>query len=50
MRKRIVKPTPATAHAEEDWLDLERIATVEVTSEDKEFPIESSLSSETRQG
>ncbi len=50
MRKRIVKPTPATAHGEEDWLDLERIATVEVTSEDKEFPIESSLSSETRQG
>ena len=50
MRKRIVTPTPATAHAEEDWLDLERTAAVEVTSEDKDFPIESSLSSEKRQG
>jgi hypothetical protein len=50
MRKRIVTPTPATAHAQEDWLDLERAATVEVTSEDKDFPIESSLSIEPRQG
>jgi hypothetical protein len=50
MRKRIVTPTPTTAHAREDWLDLERAATVEVTSEDKDFPIESSLSIEPRQG
>ena len=50
MRKRIVTPTPATAHAQEDWLDLEHAATVEVTSEDKDFPIESSLSLEPRQG
>jgi|SRR3954465_14319670 hypothetical protein len=50
MRKRIMTPTPATAHAQEDWLDLERAATVEVTSEDKDFPIESSLSLEPRQG
>ena len=50
MRKRIVTPTPTTAHAREDWLDLERAATVEVTSEDKDFPIESSLSLEPRQG
>ena len=50
MRKRIVTPTPAIAHAQEDWLDLERAATVEVTSEDKDFPIESSLSIEPRQG
>jgi hypothetical protein len=50
MRKRIVPPPPATAHAQEDWLDLERAATVEVTSEDKDFPIESSLSIEPRQG
>jgi hypothetical protein len=50
MRKRIVTPTPTTAHAQEDWLDLERTATVEVTSEDKDFPIESSLSIEPRQG
>src|SRR5215831_1406243 len=50
MRKRIVAPTPTTAHTEETWLDLERAATVEVTSEDKDFPIESSLSIEPRQG
>ena len=50
MRKRIAIPTPATVHRQEDWLDLERTATVEVTSEDKDFPIESSLSIEPRQG
>jgi hypothetical protein len=50
MRKRIVTPSPTTAHAKEDWLDLEHAATVEVTSEDKDFPIESSLSLEPRQG
>jgi len=50
MRKRITTPTAATSHAQEDWLDLERAATVEVTSEDKDFPIESSLSIEPRQG
>jgi hypothetical protein len=50
MRKRIVTPTSATAHAQEDWLDLERAATVEVTSEGKDFPIESSLSIKPRQG
>src|SRR5215472_1032446 len=50
MRKRINTPTPPSAQAQEDWLDLERAATVEVTSEDKNFPIESSLSIEPRQG
>ena len=50
MRKRIVTPPPTTAQAQEDWLDLEGAATVEVTSEDKDFPIESSLSIEPRQG
>jgi hypothetical protein len=50
MRKRIVTPTPAAADTREDWLDLERVATVEVTSEDKDFPIESSFSIEPGQG
>ena len=50
MRKRIVTPTPSTVQAQRDWLDLERAATVEVTSEDKGFPIESSLSIEPGQG
>ena len=43
MRKRILTPAPTTAHPE-DWLDFEGSATVEVASEDKDFPIESSLS------
>src|SRR5207248_7813113 len=50
MRKWIAPPKPPPAHAQEDWLDLERAATVEVTSEDKDFPIESSLSIEPGQG
>jgi hypothetical protein len=51
MRKRFVTRTPATLPAQgEDWLDLEHAATVEVTSEDKDFPIESSLSIERGQG
>jgi hypothetical protein len=42
MRKRIVKPHHAQqgGQADRGWLDLEQIATVEVTSEDPSFPIE----------
>jgi hypothetical protein len=44
MRKSIVSPTPATATPIRDlWRDLERIARVEITSEDPEFPIEHAL-------
>jgi hypothetical protein len=50
MRKRIVTTSLATAQAQKDWLDLEHAATVEVTSEDKDFPIESSFSVESGQG
>lgn len=50
MRKRTLTPTPNSAHAQEGWLDLEHAATVEVTSEDKDFPIECSLSIEPSQG
>ena len=50
MRKCLVT-SPATVQEQgEKWLDLEHAATVEVTSEDKKFPIESSLSIEHRQG
>jgi hypothetical protein len=31
-------------HSQEEWLDLQQIASVEVTSEDPNFPIESALS------
>jgi hypothetical protein len=45
MRKRIVGshlPRRATT-SDQEWLDLEPIATVEVTSEDRAFPIESAF-------
>ena len=51
MRKRIITPTPRIVTAlEEGWLDLEHAASVEVTSEEKSFPIESALSHEPTQG
>jgi hypothetical protein len=40
---------PATVHSErrteQEWLDLEKVAKVEVTSEDPSFPLESALAS-----
>ena len=45
MRKTVIDP--ATVHsesrAEQEWLDLEEMAKVEVTSEDPRFPLESAL-------
>ncbi len=46
MRKRIIASIPPASRVATEnqiWLDLERMATVEVTSEDKEFPVESAL-------
>jgi hypothetical protein len=44
MRKRIIDHQPRDVGAEEsDWLDLERLALVEVSSEDVGYPIESAL-------
>jgi hypothetical protein len=45
MRKRIVDPHHAQQAGQSDkgWLDLEQIATVEVTSEDPAFPIENAF-------
>jgi hypothetical protein len=44
MRKRIIaSPTRETASFEDDWLDLESLAEVEVTSEDGAHPIEAAL-------
>src|SRR6266496_2171314 len=44
MRKRLIPPSPqaGTLH-DESWLDLERVAVVEVTSEEKEYPVEAAL-------
>lgn len=44
MRKSIVSPSPvATTPIQDHWRDLERIARVEITSEDPAFPIEHAL-------
>lgn len=44
MRKRIIGPGPREfAAVEPDWLDLERLAQVEITSEDADYPIDSAL-------
>jgi hypothetical protein len=44
MRKRIIGRCPReVAAAEPGWLDLDRLAQVEITSEDADYPIESAL-------
>ena len=44
MRKRIIDPGPGeVAAAEPGWIELERLAQVEITSEDVDYPIESAL-------
>jgi hypothetical protein len=44
MRKRPFTPSPqATLPHGEGWLDLDRLAVVEVTSEDKNYPVEFAL-------
>src|SRR5258708_29425093 len=44
MRKRVIKPAAVEAPAtDQEWLDVEALAQVEVTSEDAAHPIESAL-------
>jgi hypothetical protein len=44
MRKRQISPTPpSVAPSGQPWLDVERTASVEVTSEENGYPIESAL-------
>jgi hypothetical protein len=44
MRNRpITTPSQDTPHLDKGWLDLDSAATVEVTSEAKDYPIESAL-------
>jgi hypothetical protein len=51
MRKRLITPKPQDAPSpDEDWLDLDSAAVVEVTSEEKGYPVESALVSGETQG
>jgi hypothetical protein len=44
MRKSVISPAVGTpASTQDEWLDLERIARVEISSEDVNFPIEHAL-------
>ncbi len=44
MRKRLITPTAETVRSRgERWLDVERAAMVEFTSEDKDYPVESAF-------
>src|SRR5436309_7791163 len=44
MRKRLITPIPQDAPLrDEEWLDLDGAAVVEVTSEEKDYPVESAL-------
>ncbi len=51
MRKRLITPGPqvGTLH-NEGWLDLDSAAVVEVTSEEKDYPVESALVAGEMQG
>ena len=51
MRKRLISPTPERVRPHgEGWLDLERAAAVEVSSEEEDYPVESALLSRETQG
>ena len=53
MRKRLTTPGPSPQDApppDEGWLDLDRAASVEVTSEEKDYEIDSALVSGETQG
>jgi hypothetical protein len=51
MRKRLITPTQGTGRSRgEGWLDIERAAIVEITSEDKNFPVESAFATGEAQG
>lgn len=43
MRKRVISTPPEDVTPDQDWLDLDQLAQVEVTSEDAAHPIESAL-------
>ena len=46
MRKRLITPSPESTRTRvESWLDVERQAVVEVTSEEKNYPVESAFAS-----
>jgi hypothetical protein len=43
MRKRMITPSPQAGTPHDRWMDLDREAVVEVTSEEQEHPVEAAL-------
>src|SRR5438874_5730217 len=44
MPKRLITPTPETVRSRgEGWLEIERVAIVEITSEEKDYPVEAAF-------
>ena len=44
MRKRLISPISHNAHPlAEGWLDIDGVAVVEVTSEEKDYPVDAAL-------
>src|SRR5438874_13608240 len=44
MRKRLITPTPETVRSRgEGWLEIERVVIVEITSEEKDYPVEAAF-------
>jgi XRCC1 N terminal domain len=50
MRKRLIATSQVAPHLDEGWLDLESAAVVEVTSEEKDYPVEFALVSGEERG
>jgi hypothetical protein len=43
MRKQVIRVSPIAAAWDQGWLDLDKAASVEVSSEDENYPVESAL-------
>jgi len=50
MRKKLINSDTMRPHSQEEWLNLEESARVEVTSEDPKFPIEAAFGCRRRIG
>ena len=50
MRKRLSRRFEGCCGPDQGWLELDRLAVVEVTSEDKDYPVESALVADETRG
>jgi hypothetical protein len=50
MRKQVIRVPQGAPAWDESWLDLDKVASIEVTSEDVNYPVESALRSDEKGG